>query len=689
MSSDARKPRILVCNCQKTMDIDGVKLAAALGRAEDFTVASELCRGQIAMFERALGTEAPLLVACTQEAPLFSEIAEGRAGEGKPGAQLRFTNIRERAGWCEERGNVMPKMAALLAEAAFTAKPANVMTLRSGGQCLVYGAGQQALDVAQQLSSRLPVTVLLTNAEGAVPPSTARVALYKGRIAKATGHLGAFQIEVNGYAPALPSSRGALQFALSRDGAKSSCDLILDLSGGTALFGTHRKRDGYLKADPNHPAAVAKALFEISDLVGEFEKPLYVDYDAAICAHARSGKAGCRNCLDHCPTGAISPNGDGVAIDPALCEGCGNCSAVCPTGAVSYAYPQRQDLIARVQILLQTYLAAGGKNPVLLFHDETHGAALIGAMARFGRGLPANVLPVPMYAVTGLGHEVMLAALASGASALTALVGPELSEELPALAAQTGLATTLFDGLGFAGPRIEIITEADPDAVETRLWGHKPLPPMQPQPFAAVGGKREIARLALATLWANAPAPTNLIPLTAGAPYGRIAVKTAGCTLCLACVGACPVNALHDNLEKPQLSFTEAACVQCGLCVATCPENVITLDPRYNFETAALSPIVIKTEAPFHCISCGTPFGAKSSIERVLATLAGKHAMFQTSKQADLIRMCGNCRAIAVSQPGQDPFAGKERPRTLTTQDYIDAEIAAKASGRTPEDFLN
>ena len=115
-------------------------------------------------------------------------------------------------------------------------------------------------------------------------------------------------------------------------------------------------------------------MLKVTDLVGEFEKPLYVSYDAGICAHARSQKVGCTNCLDNCPTGAITPDGDHVAIDAAMCGGCGNCSAVCPTGAVSYAYPQRGDLVARLGMLLETYREAGGTRPVVLFHDEKHGA---------------------------------------------------------------------------------------------------------------------------------------------------------------------------------------------------------------------------------------------------------------------------------------------------------------------------
>src|SRR5690606_29522115 len=189
------------------------------------------------------------------------------------------------------------------------------------------------------------------------------VPIHRGRIRKATGYLGAFEVEVDGYAPMLPSSRAGLEFVMARDGAKSSCDIVLDLSGGQPLFSDGGRRDGYVHADPSNPAAVARAVFKVSDLGGDVEPPRYVAVAAGICAHARSQQVGCTSCLDNCPTGAISPAGDHVAIDPGVCAGCGTCSSVCPTGAVSYAFPSREDLVTRVQVLLKAYRAAGGARP--------------------------------------------------------------------------------------------------------------------------------------------------------------------------------------------------------------------------------------------------------------------------------------------------------------------------------------
>src|SRR5690606_32557624 len=297
--------------------------------------------------------------------------------------------------------------------------------------------------------------------------------------------------------------------------------VILDLSGGQPLI-SDRRRDGYVYADPSNPAAVAKALFKISDLIGEFEKPRYVELDTGICAHARSQKVGCTNCLDNCPTGAISPAGDHVAIDPGVCGGCGPCSALCPTGAVSYAFPGREDLVTRLQVFLKAHRAAGGARPLLLPHDEAHGKPLISAMARFGRGLPPSVLPLALHSVFQLGHDVLAAMLASGAEQVIILASGEAPEELPPLESQVELLEAFLNGLGHAGPRVRVLVEQDPDAVESALHGLTALPEIAPRAFSAAGGKRDVARTALAALNQTAPQPATVRATPKGAPDGTV-----------------------------------------------------------------------------------------------------------------------------------------------------------------------
>ncbi|MEM8689195.1 MAG: 4Fe-4S binding protein [Pseudomonadota bacterium] len=681
---------LMLCDCERTMKLDAKAIASGLELSDVPNVCTNLCRTEVNKFADALNTGEPLLVACTQEAPLFRELAEEA---GKSDA-VAFTNIRERAGWTADKARTAPKIAALLAEAGLDTKAPGSMPLVSDGLCLVYGAGQQALDVARKLNTRLNVSLMLTDANDLIPPSVVDVPIYRGKIAGAAGHFGAFEIVVNGYAPAMPSSRSELGFVMPRDGASSTCSVILDLSGEDALFPAHEKRDGYFRIDPANPLGLAEAMFEISDLAGEFEKPLYVHYDADICAHSRSTQLGCSNCLDICPASAISSDGDHVAIDHAVCGGCGACSSVCPTGAVSYMMPARDDLTLRVQTLLDTYLCADGTAPSLLVHDERHGADLIGAISRFGRGLPAGTIPVTVNEVTQIGHDWMAVAFASGANNITFLADPKKLDEVSGLQSQMELMSALLGGMGYETEgRLHMIADADPDAAEAALWEGTQPAALKAHSFTALSGKRETARTALAALNSEAPSPQEIISLPAGSPYGRISVNTEGCTLCLSCVSACPAGALSDNADKPSVRFVEQACVQCGLCRTTCPESVITLEPRYSFSPEALSPSILNEEEPFECIKCGKPFGTKSTIERIVEQLAGKHEMFIDADSQSLIQMCDDCRIIQQATSANDPFAlGGGQPRVIRTEDYLEEREAVKAGGKptelTADDFL-
>jgi ferredoxin len=120
------------------------------------------------------------------------------------------------------------------------------------------------------------------------------------------------------------------------------------------------------------------------------------------------------------------------------------------------------------------------------------------------------------------------------------------------------------------------------------------------------------------------------------------------------------------------LRFAEDACVQCGLCKATCPEKVISLKPQIDFRAATAMSRIVKQEEPAECIRCGKPFGVKSSVDRVVAKLEGKHWMYKDSKKRlDVIRMCEDCRVVAMAEQQFDPFGAPQRPRVRTTEDYL------------------
>ncbi|OAS26615.1 4Fe-4S dicluster domain-containing protein [Methylobacterium platani] len=648
--------------------------AAAIGKAcgGRLETGDQLCGRELERVRAALASGSPVTVSCTLKAPLFREVAE----ELSAGDSVAFANIRETAGWSAQGGAAGPKMAALLAAAAEPAPAPASVSFESQGVALVYGRDEVAVEAGRRLADHVDVTVLLSRPGEVAPPRSSEVPVLKGTVRAATGHLGAFSLRVDDTALPLASSRRTLEFGPSRDGATSTCDIVVDLTGGTPLFPAHELRSGYLRADPRDPAAVERALFEASHLVGTFDKTRFVDFHADLCAHSRSRITGCTRCLDVCPTGAIAPAGDHVAIDPHVCAGCGSCASVCPTGAAAYALPPADALMRRLRTLLAAYHKAGGTAPVLLIHDEAHGAPLIDALARFGNGLPADVLPVPVNEVTQVGPEAVAAAFAYGAAGVRFLVRARPAHDIAALARNAARLQTVADALGYGAGVVALIETDDPDALGLALAeGPRGTPAPTPSGFMPDGDLRGVLRFAVSEMHHAAPRPVDRVPLDAGAPFGGLDFKTEACTLCHACVGACPTGALADDPDRPRLTFAESACVQCGLCAATCPEDVIGLVPQLDFAAWAAPRRVLKEEEPFDCIACGKAFGTRSTIERVIGTLRDRHWMFAGpagEARIKALMMCDGCRVSHVLTEGFDPHAAEQnKPRT--SEDYIRA----------------
>src|ERR1700736_3420210 len=151
----AASSHLLICSCEKTMPLD----AQAIGRgcAARITQANQLCGLELERFKEALADGAPITVACTQEAPLFKEVAESF-----PQAQLTFVNIRETGGWSNDAASAGPKAAALIAAAAEEMSPISMVTLQSEGIALIYGRDEIAIEAAQRLPDRPRTHPLLT-----------------------------------------------------------------------------------------------------------------------------------------------------------------------------------------------------------------------------------------------------------------------------------------------------------------------------------------------------------------------------------------------------------------------------------------------------------------------------------------------------------------------------------------------
>jgi ferredoxin len=675
-----------LCNCNKTMSLDAKALGTALGAGAPLTIHTQLCRKEAGAYQAAL-KDPDVVVACTQEAALFNELHD----ESQSASNIKFVNIRETAGWSGDGGKATPKIAALLALAGLPdPEPVPAVSYHSAGQLLIVGQADAALAWADRLAGQLQVNVLVTgDSARAEMPLERRYPVYSGRGVKLAGYLGAFEVaweqanpidletctRCNACIEACPESAidysyqidldkckahrqcvkacgavGAIDFERAERARSDRFDLVLDLSLDP-LIKLSQPPQGY-SAPGRDPLEQALAVTRLIALVGEFEKPRFYSYKESICAHSRSKIVGCRRCIDVCSTQAIRSDleANRVTVEPHFCMGCGGCASVCPSGAMSYAYPRVADLGTRVKTVLQTYLRAGGREPVLLFHNATDGRESVGRMARRGKGLPANVIPLEVHHIASLGLDVMLGCIALGANGVRLLsTGSEAQEYLAALREQTGYAGRILSGLGYGDGHVELIEAGDAGLLERAVWNLPQTRIAPPATFNFSNEKRTTLEFAFEHLHQHAPQPQEEVGLPAGAPYGRVLVNRQTCTMCLACVGACPEGALLDAKDAPQLKFIERNCVQCGLCEKTCPEDAILLGPRLLLGRQAQNAIVLNEAEPYNCVRCGKPFATRVMIENMLGRLVS-HSMFATAGSRRRLQMCADCRVIDMME---------------------------------------
>ncbi|MGN0933052.1 4Fe-4S binding protein [Falsigemmobacter intermedius] len=643
----------LTCNCLGSLMPDAAALSRA-GFAPMGGVATELCGEDLNLVSDAVGAALQegreLVIGCRRKESFFRDLLAGSEIDLNPG----FVDVHAHALWSDEAAEAGPKLAALHAKAAIELPPVTTVSYDSQGVTLILGRDDRALELARALQGQLDVTVLLQPGAEAVPRSTDAFPVAQGLVKKAEGWLGGFKLVIDAYSLAHPAPRSGYGFGEGRDGAVSNCDLVIDLTGGAPLFSAHDLRPGYLRDDPARPGVVAELALKAAGHIGTFDKERFVSLNPGLCAHSRNRISGCSNCVDLCPTGAITPGGDVVSIDPMICAGCGQCAAACPGGAISYDLPPVGTLAEQLRAMLTAYETAGGTaQPVILFADSKHGMALIELSARLGRGLPAHVLPFEVNELTRLGPDTLAATLAWGADVV--LLAPERpGHPLDGLQATLRLIGDLTGPMGYGAERLVLLQTDDPEVLESHLRQPRGSARPAASRFLPPSDKRGLMTTALTELNRLAPASQSLVPLAKGAPFGAVVLDTSACTLCMACAGACPAGALIDNPETPMLRFTESACLQCGICEATCPEKAISLTPQADFTAWDQPKRVLHEEEPFCCTGCGKGFGTRSGIERIMAKLEG-HWMFTGARGntgISMLTLCEDCRVKRAAEAG-------------------------------------
>ncbi|MEI6860214.1 MAG: 4Fe-4S binding protein [Shewanella sp.] len=450
---------------------------------------------------------------------------------------------------------------------------------------------------------------------------------FYNKLIEIKGFLGQFQVKVesgNEQDAAIDLSLAAIR--------KAHFDLILDLSQSPCI-NLEMLPPGYFYVGQDQ-AKLEDAVNQLPELIGEFDKPRYVKVNSEVCAHTRNGIYGCDRCLNFCPADAIQSIDKMIEIDPYLCHGAGSCTNVCPTGAISYDLPTPQALHSYLHKLVTRFSEQAHVAPVILFHDEANGAALL------SNDLPGVVIPVALEEVTVASIDHWMSSLAWGARQIlvlnTAATAPTLTQLLQG---DLKLANDILSEMG-QPQRISVVNESSIGELSDLLEVSSNWPVIVPGEFAATT-KRNTLYAAIDHLNEQAASVSSHL-IQSNLPYGLVSVNTDSCTLCLSCVSTCPTQALTDGGDKPALNFLEQDCVQCGLCEKACPENAISLISQMNFDKSERQSCkTLKEEDPFECISCGIPFATKSMIQRMQEVIGG-HSAF--SANTERLKMCSDCR---------------------------------------------
>jgi ferredoxin len=208
------------------------------------------------------------------------------------------------------------------------------------------------------------------------------------------------------------------------------------------------------------------------------------------------------------------------------------------------------------------------------------------------------------------------------------------------------IGQAVLSALGYAGDHFTLVQADEPAALERQLAALPPAAvPAVNGTFLLGNDKRTAIEFAVEHLVRHAPTRVDEIALPPGAPFGEIRVAKDKCTMCMACVGACPESALMDGVDVPLLKFLERNCVQCGLCANTCPEDAITLHQRLLLTPAVREARVVNETQPFHCIKCQKAFGTRQMVEAMMGRLA-THKMFTEGDALKRLQMCADCRVV-------------------------------------------
>jgi len=357
-----------------------------------------------------------------------------------------------------------------------------------------------------------------------------------------------------------------------------------------------------------------------------------VTCDRTICQYSGRLQTGCRRCLTSCTFGAISTTKEGIVINQQKCTECGHCVATCPTGAIQYL---RFDDHTFIDYFSALDLSPG--NTVVLGNESQLHKLWWFSSTRYN-----NTFFLEYPQVQALDSMHFLFLLARGVARIILLLPDSPDKELQdQISATNAIIEGLFD---YAEP----VLAANAHKLDALLQ-LKPGPLLaEPMREGSFANRRE-KLISILHYLLKASGRSIELKGEPFATFGRIKCDIDKCTLCLACLNECRMQALQSDEKDYSLNHRALACVQCGTCVQVCPENALKRMHSLTLDELAFRPKMLAKAEPMACKECGKIFGTKQSFERVMFILRRREA----DDNLELYEYCETCRVRKIYEAGQ------------------------------------
>ena len=382
--------------------------------------------------------------------------------------------------------------------------------------------------------------------------------------------------------------------------------------------------------DPNL-SSVDEVIKTLKENINSYSYKKFTTYDKSICQYDGRREVICSKCEEVCPTVAITKDDitKTLTFSQIDCHGCGGCISVCPSGALEYAPMNRESIYE-----------------VSKFYKETHPLIIPEKMniRNLESFLKEGVLPLAIEGEKFLDESSFLTLLQMSGSQVIFYSDFLSKGSKDAIRIVNDIYQKKYS-------KDAILVAMNTDELKTALEEVSFVENSYFNFNQDTLKKREIFSHRLQKLIGE----DNLGIVKTGehVHYGRVLVNDANCTLCLACVGACNVDALIANESDFTLRINPSLCTACGYCEVSCPEKDCLTIQKDEIELQPLwfKENILAKDTLFACVECGKEFATTKAVEKIANMMGPIFALASETKKRTLY-CCEDCKPKLMIKEG-------------------------------------